>query len=42
MPPQEYGQKFQVCIVKIIDDNEKNLAQDPGHTQFVCSVNDDQ
>ena len=25
----------------MIDDHEKKLAQDPGNTQFICSVNDD-
>ena len=28
MPPQEYGQKFQVRIVKMIYDHEKKLAKD--------------
>ena len=39
MPPQEDVQKFRVCIVKMIGDNEKKLAKDPVHTQFICSVN---
>ena len=42
MPPQEYGQNFRVLIVKIIDCHEKKLAQEPGNTQFTCSVIDDQ
>ena len=42
MPPQEYGQNFWVRIVKIIDDHKTNLSQDPDHTQFISSVNDDQ
>ena len=42
MPHQEDGQKFRVRIIQIIDEHEKKLAQDPGHTQFICSVNDDQ
>ena len=42
MPPQEYVQKFQVYIVKMMDDNETKFEKDPGHTQFICSVNDDQ
>ena len=40
MPTQEYGETFRVRIVKIIDDHEIKLAQDPGHTQFILSVDD--
>ena len=42
MTPQEYGQNVWVCIVKIIDDHETKAAQELGHTQFICSINDDQ
>ena len=35
MPNQENGQKSQVCTVKIT-----KLAQNPVHTQFICSIND--
>ena len=24
----------------MIDDHEKKLAKNPGHTQFICSIND--
>ena len=42
MPTQEDSQKFRFCIVKMIDYHKTKLAKDPDHTQFVCSVNDDQ
>ena len=38
MPPQEDGQHFRVRIIKIIGDHEKKVSQDPGNTQFICSV----
>ena len=41
MPPQWYGQKFRVLIVKIMYYHETKLAQDPGYTQFICSVSFD-
>ena len=40
MPPKEDGQNFQVHVVKIVYDHEKKLAQEPGHTHFICYVND--
>ena len=42
MSPQEDGQKFWVCIVNIIDDHETTLEQEPGHTKFICYVDDGQ
>ena len=41
MPPQEYDQKFRVRIVKIIYYHETKITEDPGHTRFICSINDD-
>ena len=40
IPPQEYGQKFRVHIVKMIDNHKTKLEKDPDHTQFICSVYD--
>ena len=40
--PQEYGQKFWVHIFSMIDDHETQGSQEPGHIQFICSINDDQ
>ena len=42
MPSQEDGQKFWVRMVKMVDYLKKKLSQDPGHTQFICSVDYDQ
>ena len=42
MTPQEYGQKFWVHIVNITYYHETKSSQEPGHTQFICYVNDDQ
>ena len=42
MPTQEDGQNFRVHIVKMVYHHETKLAQEPGQTQFICSVNDDQ
>ena len=36
MPHQKDGQKFQVCIVRIIDYQETKWSQDPGQIQFAC------
>ena len=38
MIPQEDGQKSRVYVVKIIDNHKTKIVQDPGHTQFICSV----
>ena len=40
MPPQEYVQNSQFCLVKMIDDHETKLSQDPGHTHLTFYVND--
>ena len=42
MPPQGDRHNLRFRIVKIIDDHETKLAQDPGTTQFICSGNHDQ
>ena len=40
--PQEYGHKFWVCIITIINDHIPKVTQDLGHTQFINSINYDQ
>ena len=42
MAPQPDGQRFRARIVRAIEDHERNLASNPEHTHFLCSVNDDQ
>ena len=39
---QEYGHKLWVRIVTSIDDHGTKVAQNPGHIQFINSINDDQ
>ena len=39
---QKYGHKLWVGIVAMIDDHGKKVAQDPGHIQFINSMNYDQ
>ena len=38
--PAEDGHKLWLRIVTIIDDHGTKVAQDPGHIQFINSIND--
>ena len=40
--PQEDGHKLWVSILTIIDHHGTKVAHDPGHIQFINSINDDQ
>ena len=37
MSPQEYGQKFRVRVVKIIDEYEKNITRPGSKPYFIFS-----
>ena len=39
--PQEYGHKFWVCIITMINDHIQKVTHDLGHTQFINSINYD-
>ena len=41
MPPQEDGQKFRARVVKLLEDHESSLEENPTRIKFLCSVNDD-
>ena len=38
---QEDGQRFRARIVKLIEDHESSVEENPTRIKFVCSVNDD-
>ncbi len=39
LDPQEDGQRHWACIVKLVQDHEDDLAQNPSRLKFLCSVN---
>ncbi len=41
LDPQEDGQRHRARIVKVIQDHEDDLMQDPMRIKFLCSVNND-
>jgi hypothetical protein len=42
MDPKEDGQRFRAWIVKLIEDHESDVAENPTRIKFLCSVNNDQ
>ena len=42
MDEQNDGQRFQARIVKLIEDHESDLDDNPTRIKFVCSINNDQ
>ena len=40
LTPHEDDQNLWLCILRIIYYNEAKSAQDSGHIQFICSIND--
>ena len=40
--PQEESHKLWAHVVTIIDDHGEKVVQDPGHIQFISSINYDQ
>ena len=42
MDAQEDGQWFRARIVKLVEDHDSSLQENPVRIKFVCSVNDDQ
>ena len=42
MDEQNDGQRFRARIVKLIEDHESDLDDNPTRMKFICSVNNDQ
>ena len=42
MDEQEDGQRFRARIVKMIEDHESDIEENPTRIKFLCSINNDQ